>query len=314
MLSNKLSFVLPITLKENLSKLKWRVSVDQFAELRFKLLIRTFLHNFNLQDLDMFLIVCPKEEVEFISIKLKMLISDNRFIIIDEEDIFPEFKNNISIQGWYKQQIIKFAIAKHIKTDYYLTLDSDVVCKKHFSYSDLIITDKAYVNIETKLDYTELYRSQFASQEWKIKSKRLKRSSALLNYNRKYRYRKQSYGETPVLLHRKSVLDLLKELTLLHKDWFKTLSISTKWTEYTLYFQYLEKHDLLNKLYIQTGRSTILDMDYSIWHLPDYYLKKRNFTPEYILGGNGFFVVIQSCLDEQKWMPKSICNVIDYYR
>lgn len=312
---NKLSFVLPITLNENLSRANWRLSTDQYAELRFELLIKTFLHNFDLQELDLFLIVCPKADVEFIVKSLKGLTSDHRFVIVNEEEVCPEFaKDTVPISGWYKQQMIKLAIANYIQTDYYLTLDSDVICSKTFSYSKLISSGKAYANIETILDYIELYSLKVGLKEWLIKFLRLRKSSKLLHYKRKLRNSSQSYGETPVLLHKQSVLGLLEELTSIHKDWFTALSSTEGWTEYTLYFQYLEKHDLLGKLYHKAGRSRVLDMDSSIWFLPGDYRKKVIFTPEYVLGGDGIFVVIQSYLDEQGWKPKNISNVDDYYK
>jgi hypothetical protein len=313
MISTKLSFVLPTTLKENLSKVKWRRSTDKYKKLRFELLIRTFIHNFNFQNIDKFLIVCPKGDIYSLNVLLRNLTSDKRFIILDEEEVVPEFKDNPSISGWYKQQIIKLAIAKHIKTDYYLTLDDDVFCNKYFSYSDLFFNNKAYVNTEKLSDYTELYKPHFAQNEWKIKYNRLKKSSTLINYTRKNKYKDQSYGETPVLLHTKNVLALLKELTFFHKSWFTILSTTKGWTEYALYFQYLEKHNLLNEYYTQTGRSTLLDIDNSVWQLPKHYLKNVIFTPKFVLGGGGFFVVIQSWLDEEKWKPEGIGSIEEFY-
>jgi len=51
--------------------------------------------------------------------------------------LIPETKF-LKIQGWYLQQLIKLAIAEHIKTDFYLTLDADVICVKPVYFSDLV--------------------------------------------------------------------------------------------------------------------------------------------------------------------------------
>ena len=317
MTSNTLSFVLPITLRENLSKLSWRTSPDQYVRLRFKLLIKSFLYHFELKDLEQFIIICPQDNIEVLSNLLKNITDDNRFIIIDENEICPELsKQSHSISGWYIQQILKLAAAKYTRTDFYLTLDSDIICKKPFSHSKLVVSGKAYMNIETALDYDDLYCKSRSINEWKVKNSRLEASSKLLKYRRSSLLKNQSYGETPVLMHSKSTLGLLDDLSFFHQNWFKVLSKKKGWTEYSLYFQYLEKYNLINNLYIKTGRSTVLDLDSSVWFLPKAYQRKVFFTPDYILSqdkSHGYFVAIQSYLDERKWLPKNIPNMETFY-
>lgn len=318
MISNALSFVLPVTLKENPSKLKWRTRTDQYARLRFNLLIKSFLHHFDLDGLEKFLIICPQDHIADFCNLLRNITDDNRFEIINENEICPQLsENNYPIAGWYIQQILKLAAAKYMKTNFYLTLDSDIICKKHFNYSTLMLSGKAFMNIETPLDYDDLYLKSFSTREQKIKNSRLIRSSTLLNYKRKSLYKFQSYGETPAFLHTQSVLGLLNELSSLHQDWFTVLSRFKGWSEYSLYFQYLEKHNLINKLYINTGRSTVLDLDSSVWYPSATYRKKVSFTPDYILkqeNSHGYFVAIQSYLDPQDWLPENVTDMGTFYK
>lgn len=316
---NKLSFVLPFTLQEEISNETWRKDVDTIAVIRFRMVMKSFLINFNINDLEIFLIICPNKDITNIKTLLSALTTDNRFKIVDENEICPQLNvksQDRFISGWYIQQILKLVIAKYIKTDFYLTLDSDVICKTKFNRSTIVPSGKALLNIETLNDYHELYINSFATKEWAIKNNRLRLSSILLNYQRKNRFTQQSYGETPVLMHTQSVLGLLEELAYLYRDWIIVLLRISGWTEYTLYFQYLEKHELIDTLYIKTGRNTLLDLDSSVWLPSSYYKNKRCVTPESVLdqkSKNGIFVAIQSYLDEKTWLPDSISDTKTFY-
>ena len=60
----------------------------------------------------------------------------------------------------------------------------------------------------------------------------------------------------------------------------------------------------------------MLDLDSSVWFLPKAYQRKVFFTPDYILSqdkSHGYFVAIQSYLDERKWLPKNIPNMETFY-
>lgn len=314
-----LSFVLPFTLEEELSNEKWRKDVDTIAVIRFRMVIKSFLINFDLNDLEIFLIICPKKDITNIKTQLSALTTDNRFKIVDENEIYPHLKLRSpkeSISGWYIQQILKLTVAKVIKTDFYLTLDSDVICKNRFNRSTLVPSGKALLNIETSDDYHELYMDSFATKEWAIKNNRLRLSAILINYRRKTHFQQQSYGETPVLMHCQSVLGLMEELSYLYRDWVTVLLKISGWTEYTLYFQYLEKHNLIDTLYIKKRRNTLLDLDSSVWFPSSFYKNKRCVTPESVLhhgSENGIFVVIQSYLDEKTWLPDSISDTKTFY-
>ena len=72
-----------------------------------------------------------------------------------------------------------------------------------------------------------------------------------------------------------------------------------------------------NKLYINTGRSTVLDLDHSVWKLSECYRKHVSFTPDYILNQDnphGYFVAIQSYLDEKEWLPGNIADLGILYK
>lgn len=319
--SQLLSFVLPITLKEKVLNHKWRDAPDTACAQRFQLLLRSFLRAFDLEELDQFLIVSPATDEEEIRGMLRKVTTDTRFQVVNEHAICPELaearKSGVVIAGWYIQQIIKLAVAKAIKTSFYLTLDSDIVCRKPFSISSLIPEGRALVNIENPRVFLNIYKESFAQNEWQIKRFWLNNSARLLGYRRKERYHYQSYGETPVLMHTQSVLDLMAHLSQRHVCWVQCLTSNLGWTEYTLFFQFLEMGDKLEGLYRRVDHNTVLDLEASVWKNSDQYKLSRDYSPKSILACRneraGAFIAIQSYLATERWLPPEYTELSDFY-
>lgn len=272
---------------------------------------------FDVDGLDKFLIICPARDINKLESLLHGLINDDRFSIVDEKIICPELDGLSSgLPGWYIQQILKISAAKHLKTKFYLTLDSDVICKKYFSLSSLTSGARAYTNIEYKSDYDEIYTEDFSKKEWKTKNSRYVVSAKILSYQRREQYVNISYGETPVLLHTQSVNAMVDELSNEYDSWVKELSINKGWTEYALYFLYMEKYNILEKYHKLTGRNTILDLDSSIWHVPEKYKYTKVFSLDSLFHSrakHGYFVVVQSYLDSDKWLPENYRSTDEFY-
>jgi hypothetical protein len=55
------------------------------------------------------------------------------FIFVVEDELSPSLQG---CPGWTKQMILKIAVASLVKTDYYLTLDSDIFLTKPLSHGD----------------------------------------------------------------------------------------------------------------------------------------------------------------------------------
>ncbi len=56
--------------------------------------------------------------------------------VLDETVLVPEF-DTLPMNGWQKQQLLKLAVATILDTEYYLVLDSDVLCLGPASVADL---------------------------------------------------------------------------------------------------------------------------------------------------------------------------------
>jgi hypothetical protein len=318
--TNKLSFVLPITLNETV-KSDWRFNPDRNADKRIRLLMKSFLKYFRLADLDQFLIICPPQQLDSVESLISSFTSDRRFKVVSEVEFCSEILSRraqeIKIEGWYLQQIIKFAAAKYIQTPFYVTLDSDVICRKPFQYHSLIVNDRALMNIERLEDYSRIYTEAFAVKEASFKKARINVAKLLLTGQKNISNIDMFYGETPVVFRTESVKSLCNYLTeKWRRPWIEILVRAKGWSEITLYFEYLNLFDVRTKYYLEKGCNDVLDLERSVWHKSSFYKNKRFYNPSRILGNTnegGLFVVIQSWLNEADWLFDSESVDVDHY-
>jgi hypothetical protein len=78
------------------------------------------------------------------------------------------------------------------------------------------------------------------------------------------------------------------------KDWRLFLIENLPWTEYALYFTFLEKFDLLERFHFDDGAS-LYTVEKSVWFREDY----DAWNPEECFQDHGdfFFCVVQSHID-----------------
>src|SRR5690606_42105927 len=58
-------------------------------------------------------------------------------ILLSEDALVPELREHRA-RGWYRQQLIKLAIAERVASDYYLTFDADVVATRPITIERLL--------------------------------------------------------------------------------------------------------------------------------------------------------------------------------
>ena len=302
MSSRLLSFVLPVS----------RHSRDGADLERMRILLTSFLQFFDLDDLGRFFVVVPREEAGLVRDIVKELCADERFLVVSELDICPELANARDLGGWEKQQLLKLAISERVETSHYVTLDADVICVRNFDASSLIVAGRALCGVETMGDYLTLYTHEFAIRERGLKQERVVRTQFVLETPRPSRYVGRFYSETPVLLETSVVRSLTAHIAEHgRKSWTEELIKSPGWTEYALYFQYLESAGLLEAVHFPSNRNAVLRLDRSLWHPPSCYPQKGDTKREDWDGalieewdaasafqphGDGFFVVLQSYL------------------
>jgi hypothetical protein len=91
--------------------------------------------------------------------------------------------------------------------------------------------------------------------------------------------------------------------------WTKTLVGAPGWTEYALYFQFLEMSRELETTCVLRGPNHVLDLERSVWHENLWYKQWRIYDRYHFAGCEGDrrqgpFVAIQSWLSLERWLPK----------
>jgi hypothetical protein len=279
---------------------------------RFQILDKSLRSNF--KDLNICWVVVPDDEYDI----FKRRIHQDIYQVLPESFLIPELKyyrfiskklygkhrkiflgsrylrkrTRFFVSGWYIQQIIKFAIAKNIETDFYLTLDADVICIKPVTYQQLVIENRALAQIEDIGDHPDWY-------------KHAERILGIQNPG-------IGCGVTPAILSKYAVIEIqeylnsrvnpllrlfpsfgLKIIKNLFKSWRSFLLRNTPWTEYSLYFSYLHKMKVFNKYHIIPDYSPFYDGWRSLWTQDDFKTKKI----DKLFNSKSYFAVIQSKIE-----------------
>ena len=240
-----------------------------------------------------FFIICPPPQVSIIESHMAKY-SDFDITVINEREFLPELDLFSNASGWRIQQLLKLAAANLVKTPFYLTFDADILCTAPISEDVLLPQGKALLQLEPKSAH---------SNWWRSSAHRLQTSANLDG---------QGISVTPALLATEVVLGLIAELSS-KKHWTEVLlkphlpnSMAQRlpgfkkrhrWTEYTLYFTYLEKHSLIDRYHVTTQDTPydLLSLNSSLWNRKDES-EWESWDPSqtFSVEDKGLFMVIQS--------------------
>ena len=314
---------------------------------RFEILQKSFKVFF--KDLGKFWVVTLDHEFD----QIKSLISDEQYCVISESSLVPEFKIFTSssrfslfrsLPGWFKQQVIKIAIADKIETDFYITLDADVICTRPVCYGDLIRDGRAICYIHRTHEHPDWYGWVEKVLKMNSRSRDFLHNVTPVVINKHamlelQTYLTQVYHAKPSLSPKDLRSTALKFLTLflpkssklrdqfalkqrdvkvfglrlltafLPKDsalrsqllsWKSYLSVADPWTEYGLYYIFLEETNRFDKYHVETT-DCIYTQEDSVWYQGDFesWNVEKVFCPE----SSHFFVIVQG------WLNLDIQNV-----
>lgn len=88
-----------------------------------------------------FVVIVPRAHIFALSAMLRPNSDIFPFVVVCEESLFSNF--NSSWDGYAVQMAVKLLISRHICTDYYVTLDADVLMTRPVRYDDLVQDGKA---------------------------------------------------------------------------------------------------------------------------------------------------------------------------
>lgn len=278
--------VLPLTLRD-----------AERAELLFESLAKNFT------GLRRIWVMCPDAQVKDITVRYARLNLPFELRIEPELGLVPEFNLRIRQSGWFRQQVIKLAIHERIESELYLTLDADVICTRPVTAAQLIGTGKGACHTFSLPE--QAYWYQRVEDVLRIKAPRLG----------------TSHNVTPALLHKRGVQALQHHIETMittgtysrgkrglkqrwhlftnrnRRDlaaWRIFLVAARPWTEYALYYTFLEATGLFDRLHEYTAHC-IYDIDLSLWHADGNELPADwNPTPAFVGAGPPWFIVAQS--------------------
>lgn len=225
---------------------------------------------------EILIVVTAREEAQ---IREQLSIwNDLPITIINEDDLAPAFTRFGRVNGWLKQQIIKLGVADLVSTEYFLTLDPDVILCKPMTAADIFVNGKAILEPEP--------RSNHAS--WWVGS------STVLGIPNDLE--RPGMSVTPAILSRTVCRRLHDDLRERYRcDWIVALLSrpSLAWTEYTLYYLTAERHGLLDIYHVLPERGNArLFCRSNVWLLEQWanWDAPGCFGPE----DPGLFTIVQN--------------------
>ena len=262
----KISFVLLIKIRSHHD----HNELDRLKNIQLKSL-RKFLDLSILKD---FFLVASQKDIQTIKDDLLLSYPEFPFVFVDEDELCPSIRG---AAGWTKQMILKLAVANLIETDYYLTLDTDVFLTKSLSEADILQDGKLAYQKENPNTHNKWWKS--SARVLNVQADRVLGNESAM-------------GVTPEYLVTKVCRGLQREIESLHGTndfafWLMTSRMSKKsllnklirtlcksapflgglvpkarmdqistcdWTEYSLYWTYLNKLQLVGSYYAEKGR------------------------------------------------------------
>ncbi len=187
-------------------------------------------------------------------------------------------------QGYALQMSLKLLVSKMVKTDFYLTLDADVICAAPLKMSDIIQHGKGGYVPELRTIHPQWWEA----------------SETLLGLDQSGDHVR--FGATPAVLRTKTALSVLKMLeNKLGEDWemmwLENWGMGHKplwWTEYTLYRIVAEQDENFEEFHTPIP----LYCDTSVWFEDD----AKTWTPAFaFMGSKANDVTIRSGGEMQSW-------------
>lgn len=244
-------------------------------------------------------IVSPARDVPDVQRELARQHLPCATVLLPEHELVPELARARGFRGWYRQQLTKLAIAECVATPHYLTLDADVICTRRVTPEDLAPNNRSLCHVTL----ADLHADWYAH------------SAAVLGLTPKRTG--ISHNVTPAALSREGVLALqahLGERARAHRyragvrglaqrahyaatssgePWRRYLIAGAPWTEYALYYTFLEGTGRFER-YHAPSEQALYSTAHSVWRADAARFDAWDPRPIFDGAGAPYFVVVQS--------------------
>ncbi|NNF55454.1 MAG: hypothetical protein HKN03_13560 [Acidimicrobiales bacterium] len=206
---------------------------------RFRILMRSLDRFCDAETLESILVVVPAGEQDAVEEAIVEESWMHRTEVVTEESLGLSQQ---PLDGWYRQQIIKLIAADRFATPFYLTLDADVICCKPVSYSDLVPGGRAAITMTSRSAHSDWWYQSAAILGVRVRVRRL----APRIWRPRWWMSQPGMSVTPAVLSTLHVRELMREI---ERKWKKPVARvlgDRPFTEYTLYYLYLESNGLVD--------------------------------------------------------------------
>ena len=210
-------------------------------------------------------VVAPDGDVA----SVRARVPRNRYEVVAESELVPEigwFRTSARVRaklhlagppfhGWFVQQLVKLAVAERVATPFYLTLDADVICVRPTRYRDLVVEGRALAQTsppnhpEWNDDAERVLGLPRSGRQWGV-------TPALISTHAVCALARHLESRVPPHLRRagRRVPGPMRDVV---SSWRSFLFRSLPWTEYALYFTYLEQTGAFDRHHVHAGFDAI---------------------------------------------------------
>lgn len=264
---------------------------------RFELLARSLERN--VRDLGTLWIVVPDAASTDVARRVQKCSLPLR--VVGESEWAPGLAT-LPIRGWYKQQLLKLVASSFVNTDFFLTLDADVICTRRWGYAELVPEGKARCFVMHQSDHQDWYDGAEAALGLTAKRRGILHNvtpvvwatsgvqSTVEHLSRRAARRRWAGGVRGL---RQRLHAFLRRGSA--APWMNYLAGATPWAEYAMYFTYLEATGQFERYHIESAQC-IYDVERSLWKSTKTL---DGWDPSPLFEGDGppYFAVIQSNAD-----------------
>lgn len=211
------------------------------------------------------LLMCPSRHVEWFQKEFADLRAALPLQILDESMVVPELNECWWVRGWMKQQLLKLAVAHHVQTDYFLTLDADVVLTRDVELEEILPGGKAAYALTHPTPHMSWYRSSWRVLAMSARAEQLEHNVTPSILSREATLRLAQFLERRAddIVNSRELKTLVQRRRLRQREthfpsgtrkWTLLLAAFAmwpilEWTEYSLYYCFLEQNGLIDQFH-----------------------------------------------------------------
>ncbi len=222
--------------------------------------------------------------------------------IVPEQALVPEMATFRHLPGWYKHQLVKLAATDVVSSDYYLTLDADVICTRKTTTAALLPGGRSACFVMHKEEHRDWYDGAEAVLGLHAPRKAVLHNvtpvvwstAAVLGLVTHVENvaRRRSYARGLRGLRQRFLFNVHLALARhARPSWRAWLAASYPWSEYAMYFTWLEATGRFERYHFESDYC-IYDVERSVWYEEGFDAWEA--APLFQGIGPPYFAVVQS--------------------